>query len=377
MKNPVQHHNHGHDAYEQLTKTELRKQLTETLAALKTKEAELADSNTLIGELQAGIREHEQMAGKAKHIEDDLAQARSSLEELSMEKQCLQEEKESLRHENQALREEKDKLKERLHLSEENAARQAEAVKREQRETERQRLHFEAKTREMEIKIQEWQKKTAILKEKLIVSQRPDDSRPGASLSSFRLDLDLQEEVYKGIIAHLSSGDKTIFTIPEGGELTRFITAHRAGGETIRAKAEPRSIQPSEVSAEQKAFPALGEISELIGLQPSTAQPANFISCHEGSFQVQAKLDLSKVAPATLPLAYKVCVYARPLGHAKRELVGESRYTISAPGVVPLKICARALPAGTYRLQAGLACQPKEGDFTPEVYAEGGLVQIC
>lgn len=261
-------------------------------------------------------------------------------------------------------------------LAKENASGRVETVEEKPNETNDKRLT--RKNRELESQIQELKKKITVLTEKLLVSQKPEEISSEILRTSFRLDCDVQREVLRGTIMHLACGVRTTFSDGLKSEgLAKFISTHLAESAPGVATAAPRKPQSNSVSVEQKSFLTSCEISELMGLKPdTTAQPAQFVSCHAGSFQVHAKLDLSHLVPAALPLTYEVSVFVKPLGHEKRELIGNSHATCNAAEVVPLRISAKPLPAGLYRLQAVLARQSKEGKYTPEVYAEGGLVKI-
>lgn len=377
------HPNNGRDALEHMTKSQLRQQLAEALETLKKEEARLAVYQEQIKETQTEVVDLKELTERSKSAEKELEKAQARVEEMAAAATKLRQEINESKRVNETLRKDNEGLQDQLRAAHDKVSQQAEITKREQREAERQRLQLEDKIRELEGRIQELQKTTITLKEKLAMSvPSPEVPSEGvmAPTASFRIDLYPQEGNYQGKIEHLLSREKKAFKGLEQNEIMQFISSHlpRLEKEMVRAEATAPLIPEAPAVPEAKKRGDLRVLlSELNATRPGAEAPGNFVICKGEPFEVGIKVDFSDISLTDLPLNYQLTMYAKHLESKTREIIGETTKTITAAGVFHIRIQAKALPAGLYRLETSLTSKLKEGKLVPYTsFVQGGLVQV-
>ena len=102
---------------------------------------------------------------------------------------------------------------------------------------------------------------------------------------------------------------------------------------------------------------------------------------HDQAFDVCLTLDLINAAfPERAQLDYTATLHAKKLGGGNRQVVGETRGTLSFEPILTLTIGHAALAAGLYRLQAFVSLRPAGGEIGQQSHLtavlESGPVQV-
>lgn len=130
------------------------------------------------------------------------------------------------------------------------------------------------------------------------------------------------------------------------------------GGESVPrhiAAAAGVSAEASAASPQRAADVTPGpRLRRLALLEPSAGAPQRFVS-DDSVYRVELEIDLAELrAAGEEPQEYAVRIFGKPLGGGQRLLLGDGRGAIAGESSVSITRGARALPPGSYRLEADL-----------------------
>lgn len=315
--------------------------------------------------------------------QEELQQTRAALEPLEE----LQAELDSTKEQLRALwkiKEENEKLRKQLQTLEENALIQAEEAGRKLRDSENRNL-------ELEGKIQELGKTIDSLQDKLAVSEEREETISEdipSPKASYHIDLYPHQGHYQGRIEHLLTKDKKVFTGLDQAAIFEFISRHLPQIERGAEKTKPTPVQlkpavekveepPLEKVLEAERMPGEVRLSDLKVIPVGSDRPSTVLR-HDQPFEVFITLDLTNIVlPSEGSVEQTVTIYAKPLGGGSHQIVGEARGILKSAEESSLKMEAKALPAGTYRLEASATFDLPTGAPVPfGSYLKGSLLYV-
>ncbi len=345
------------------TKSQLRQELAETQKALRNQETQ-------------SIECQEELL----HTSNELR----ALERKLQEKVSLAEaQSEKLRE----IQEKNAELRKRLQATEEKAPIQLNEAKRKLQASEQERAQLEEKIRGLE-------KTMDSLKEAVVASEEREEAlshKVRTPKASFRIDLYPYQGHYQGRIVNLlSTEDRKLFADLDQEAIIKFISSRLPEMEEGVEKTEPAPVQkippatkvaeppPKEVPEAKGTSGHVPRLEELKIIPVGAASPSNVLP-HGQPFEVCINLNFEEcLLPAEAPVEQTVKIYAKTMGGGPRQIVGEKRGLLTPPEESSVKMSAKALPAGTYRLEASLIFRGPTGVPVPSgSFLRGSLFHVC
>jgi len=195
-------------------------------------------------------------------------------------------------------------------------------------------------------------------KEKESNNLTPEENGQHSIMFSVDLLLDNKNHVRRTHILHVQSREENSWAGWNQNQLADFIlenanikSAHLGRDLTERKSSLKSSIKDKN---QVKIKEIRGDLNiSGIEVRPQSDKAAHWLVTANKPFATAFMLDMSKafISPGTL-LQYQVEIYAKNLADGIRQNIGEERNTIKSKNLASLVINCRALPQGSYRIEA-------------------------
>jgi hypothetical protein len=195
-------------------------------------------------------------------------------------------------------------------------------------------------------------------KEKETNNLTPEENGQHSIMFSVDLLLDNKNHVRRTHILHIQSRKENSWAGWNQNQLVGFILENaniKCADLDMDLNDRKLSVKSSLKDKKQVKIKELRGDLNIAGIEvrPEPDKAANWLVTAKKPFATAFMLDMSKafISPGTL-VQYQVEIYAKNLADGIRQKIGEEKNTIKSKHLTPLVINCRALPQGSYRIEA-------------------------